>query len=114
MTEKKDDNASLARKAYGDATTALRATHKDEFNALLDQAYANLGLVSPRVKRAEKAAEAAAAKEAAAVKREERRLARIAKLEEELAKAKAAEQAHLPVEDDPMAVFLETEEPMSA
>jgi N-methylhydantoinase A/oxoprolinase/acetone carboxylase beta subunit len=80
-----EKNSSEARKAYGMATANLRANNREEFETLLDQAYAELGLLSPRVKRQQRAAEAAKSKAAAAERREERRLARIEALKAELA-----------------------------
>ena len=92
MATKKEDAVQaefdLGRKAYADATRALRNTYREEFNRYLDEAYEALGAVSPRKRRAAAAAAAAEEKAAAAVRREERRLAKIAKMEAELAALK--------------------------
>lgn len=86
MAEKKvEKNTSEARKAYGIAMSQLRELNAEQFATLLDEAYASLGLQSPRVRREERAAEAAAKKAAAAIRREERRLAKIEALKAELA-----------------------------
>jgi len=86
MAEKKEATASdLGRKAYGAAVADLRAAHRDEFDRLLDKAYADLGVESPRLRRERKKAEVFAAKTAAAEKREAAREAKIAKMEAELA-----------------------------
>jgi hypothetical protein len=84
-TKAESKNNAEARKAYGNATAALRTAHREEFDTLLDQAYADLGMVSPRIKSQQRAAEAAVARAAAAERREARRLAKIEALKAELA-----------------------------
>jgi hypothetical protein len=79
------EQAAVGRKAYGEATKALREKYRDEFNSLLDDAYEANGLVSPRKRREANREAAVAAKAAAAVRREERRLAKVAALKAELA-----------------------------
>lgn len=86
MADKKvEKDTSIARKAYGIAMKSLREAHSEEFEGLLDEAYASLGAESPRKRREANRAAAEAARVAAARKREERKAARIAGLEAELA-----------------------------
>jgi hypothetical protein len=92
---------SEGRAAYGDAMALLRENHRDEFDGLLDAAYESRGLVSPRKRRAEKAAAAAAAKEAAVLARAERAAAKVERLKAELAAAEAAIASAPVVEADP-------------
>ena len=94
--EKKQEQAA-SRKAYGDALAVLRENHRPEFDALLDAAYAANGLVSPAQKRVARVAAEAEARAVADRVREEKRLAKIAKMEAELAELKAAQ---LPLESD--------------
>jgi hypothetical protein len=63
----------------------LRANNKDEFAMLLDQAYADLGLESPRVRREKRAAEDAVKRAARVEAAEAKRVARIEALKAELA-----------------------------
>ena len=73
MTDETKTSTSQANRFYGIATTALREAHREEFETLLDKAYADGGAVrvkrrSPEQVEAEKVAAAeakAAAKEAA-------------------------------------------------
>ena len=86
MAEKVDDKVS--RKAYTTASSELRKAHEAEFADLLDKAYADLGVESPRVRRARIKAEKSKAQserlEANRLKREKR----IADLEAQLASLK--------------------------
>ena len=73
---------NVARRAYALASKALKEAHEEEFADCLDAAYVALGSVSPRVRRAAKAAAEAKA-------REEKRVAKMAKREERVAALKA-------------------------
>ena len=56
MTETETDTKALTRKAYGAATQALRDNHRDEFNSLMKQKAADLGIEwEPRKTPEEKA-----------------------------------------------------------
>ena len=82
--ESVEKNTAGARKAYGMATANLRANNREEFNMLLDAAYVELGLLSPRAKRAERDVFSAEKRAAAAARKEEKRLAKIEALKAEL------------------------------
>jgi hypothetical protein len=86
MSGKKDlDSAKEQRACYGRATSALRDAHREEFDALLTAEYATAGLeVRRRLSEEERAAKAAAEAEAKAAKAEEKRLAKVARLQAEL------------------------------
>jgi hypothetical protein len=79
---------SVSRKAYAAAEKRLKDLHADQFALLLDEAYSDLGVESPRVRRERLAADAAKARAAAALRREERKAAKVAALEAELAALK--------------------------
>jgi hypothetical protein len=88
---------AVSRKAYAAAEKALKALHVEQFALLLDEAYADLGVDSPRVRR-EKAAEDAAAKRLLNAQKKER--AAQARLEAAAALLRAAGvQVALPGED---------------
>lgn len=78
----------ISQKAVAEATKALKAAHADEYLALLDMAYIEQGVESPRSRRERLAAEAAEAAAARRQVREEK-----AKRREQ--EAKAAEQARI-------------------
>jgi hypothetical protein len=92
------------RAAYALATKRLRETYREEFDRYLDEAYAEQGIESPRVKRVARLEEEARVKAERQRIREERARAKVEKLEAELAAAKAAVTV---VDDDPMSVFSE-------
>jgi hypothetical protein len=48
---------TVSRKAYSQATATLKQRHADEWNDLLDEAYAAQGVDSPRVRRRKKVEE---------------------------------------------------------
>lgn len=99
-TEKKSDNAR--NKAYAAATTRLRDLNREQFNLLLEEEYAALGLTPRRRRTAEEIEAEKAAKEIIrAEKAEMKRRERIARLQAEIAALEGSE------EDDPMAVFKE-------
>lgn len=52
-----------SQKAYNAAGKALRMRHPEEFQTCLDAAYADMGIVSPRLRKEERAAAAAAKRE---------------------------------------------------
>lgn len=83
MADKKE--ASVARVAYGKAMKALREQHSEEFESLLDAAYRDLGVESPKSKARRRKEEADKARAEAAARREARKAARVAALEAELA-----------------------------
>lgn len=76
MARTKIDPA-VSRKAYSVATAALKERYSAEFMTLLDLAYTEQGVESPRQRQARKAEEAAAAREAAAEKRAAAKQAKI-------------------------------------
>ena len=78
----------VSQQAVAAATKALKEAHKDEYLALLDMAYIEQGVESPRNRRERLAAEAA---EAAAA----RRKVREEKAARKALEAKAAEQARI-------------------
>jgi hypothetical protein len=99
-TEKDAERSAALRKAYGDATSELRAAHHEEFTALLAAKYAAAGLeVRPRLSAEERAEKEAAEAQVRAEKAERKRLEKIAKLQ--------AEIAALAGESDPLDVFRE-------
>ena len=56
MTESVDERKTKLRQAYGQATTALRAAHRTEFDALMAQHAEALGVTwSPRLTAEQKA-----------------------------------------------------------
>jgi len=81
-------NSTAARTAYGAAMKALKEAHRDEFADLLDIAYADQALKSPRTKRAEREAAEFIAKQLRADRKEAARLAKITQMEFELAALK--------------------------
>lgn len=107
VVEKDGEASALGRKAYGAASKALRDAHREEFDGLLDAAYADLGLVSPRVKREQRAVAEAAEKAAREVRREEMRLKKIADLEMQLEALKGGVPIRLL--DDPVVADNEPE-----
>jgi hypothetical protein len=80
MTDETKTSTSQANRLYGIATTALREAHRDEFEGLLNKAYADAG-VERKVRRtpeqvaAEKTAAAAAREAAKEQARKEKALA---------------------------------------
>ncbi len=94
------------RKAYSAAEKALREAHADEFADLLDKAYADLGIESPRVKRIARQAIADRERQAREERKAAKALDRVNKARQELADAEAALQAipapeAQPVDDNP-------------
>jgi len=96
MARRKIDPA-ISRKAYSTAEKALKSLHVEQFALLLDKAYADLGVDSPRVRR-NKAAEEVAMKRLLNEQKKER--AAQARLEAAAALLRAAGvQVALPGED---------------
>jgi hypothetical protein len=77
MARNKIDPA-VSRKAYAAATSRLKELNADQFAMLLDEAYSDQGVESPRNRRDRLAEEAAQARLAAAAKRQARQDAKIA------------------------------------
>ncbi len=100
-TEKKDNSRN---KAYAAATTRLRDLNREQFNLLLEEEYAALGL-KPRRRRTpeEIAAEAASKAREKAEKAEFKRIQKIAALQAEIEALRTPEQ----IEADAMEVFTE-------
>ena len=90
---------SISRKAYAAAEKALKELHADQFALLLDEAYAAEGVESPRARRERVTAEAAQAAAARRVAREEKKAAKIADLEKELAALKGQVTIEDAIED---------------
>jgi len=76
MARNKIDPA-ISRKAYADATKALKETYAEEFARYLDAAYGALDTESPRQRSLRLANEAQEKRDAAAAKRAEREQAKI-------------------------------------
>jgi hypothetical protein len=76
MARNKIDPA-ISRKAYADATKALKEKHSGEFADLLDKAYEALEVESPRQRSLRLANEAQEKKDAAEAKRQARQAAKI-------------------------------------
>lgn len=86
------DVQKLQRKAYGEATSVLRANHRSEFDALLDEAYAAHGVsVRRRLSDEARKDKADAKAQAARDRREARAAAKIAKLEAALVSLRGGE-----------------------
>jgi CRISPR/Cas system CSM-associated protein Csm4 (group 5 of RAMP superfamily) len=87
----KSEQQALARKAYGQATTRLREQFKEDFNYLLTEEYAKLGVTVRRRRTAEEQEQAKVEEQAErAAKKEAKRQAKIAKMEAELEALKAS------------------------
>jgi hypothetical protein len=87
----KAEQQALARKAYGQATTRLREQFKEDFNYLLTEEYAKLGVTVRRRRTAEEQEQAKAEEQAErAAKKEAKRQAKIAKMEAELEALRAS------------------------
>jgi hypothetical protein len=76
MARNKIDPA-VSRKAYADATKALKEKYSAEFADLLDDAYEALAVESPRQRSIRLQGEAQARRDAAAAKRAEREQAKV-------------------------------------
>ena len=94
--EERKRQQTLARKAYGDVTAALREKYRDEFYAMLAHEQERLGI---EVKRRRTPAEIAAAKEQARIEREnrlaEKQAAREAREQEKIDAMIAKQEAKL-------------------
>ena len=84
MARHKIDPA-VSRKCYAVAEKRLKDLHADQFATLLDEAYAEEGVESPRKRRERLAAEAAQAATARRIARESKKVEKIERLKAELA-----------------------------
>lgn len=90
----KKQREGMVRKAYGEAMADLRDAHRDEFDRLLKAAYDKYGITVRRRMSAEEAAQAKAAREQVRAERaEQRRLAKIAALQEQIAALTGEDEA---------------------